>query len=367
METLEQQLEASLEWAAQRRNGMKTNGVAQAGAETPARVEAESNQPRLQQQTNSTTELDRFLPLLNIEQAVARREMIVQATARLMSDGVDFGKIPGTERPTLLQPGADKLCNLFGLVISYEITQAEEDWTGARHGGEPFFYYKVTSRAYRGDYLMGEGVGSCNSWESKYRWRKAERVCPKCGKENIRKSKQDSGWYCWTKLGGCGATFAGGDRSIEGQEVGRKPNGDVADVVNTVLKMAYKRAKVSCTINATSASEFFTQDVEDAGSIDIGPNQMGTQAAADFVAQSKIAAHKLAPASATTITPRVWSNPGEERNAFWAFRHSLTTPKLEAAFAELGIRDMKHLFEQSGQRRQEIFAYLESLVKQGVA
>jgi hypothetical protein len=36
-------------------------------------------------------------------------------------------------------------------------------------------------------------------------------------------------------------------------------------VVNTVLKMAYKRAKVATTINATSASEFFTQDVVGGG------------------------------------------------------------------------------------------------------
>ena len=51
--------------------------------------------------------------------------------------------------------------------------------------------------------------------------------------------------------------------AIESQQAGRKPNPDAADVVNTVLKMAYKRAKVATTINATSASEFFTQDVED--------------------------------------------------------------------------------------------------------
>jgi hypothetical protein len=51
--------------------------------------------------------------------------------------------------------------------------------------------------------------------------------------------------------------------AIESQQAGRKANPDAADVVNTVLKMAYKRAKVATTINATSASEFFTQDVED--------------------------------------------------------------------------------------------------------
>ena len=249
-------------------------------------------------------DISRFMPVMNIEQAIARREVIVQATSRLMTAGVDFGKIPGAgDRDVLLQPGADKLCNLFGLVIEYELTESEEDWTGVRHGGEPFFYYKVKGRAYRGEFLMGEGVGSCNSWESKYRWRKCERVCPGCGKENIRKSRnQGEGWYCWTKTGGCGATFKEGDKSIEGQEVGRKPNPDAADVVNTVLKMAYKRCKVATTINATSASEFFTQDVEDFAEADIstiqrdarfiatGGHRVGTQAAADYVAQQNLKA-----------------------------------------------------------------------------
>src|ERR1035437_3986333 len=137
----------------------------------------------------------RFMPIMDIQQAVMRRQMIVDATQKLMKQGVDYGKIPGTERDVLLQPGADKPCNLFGLVVEYETDEAIEDWRGAEHGGEPFFYYKIRGRAYRGDFLMGEGVGSCNSWESKYRWRNAERICPSCGKPNIRKSRE-GGWFC---------------------------------------------------------------------------------------------------------------------------------------------------------------------------
>ena len=44
--------------------------------------------------------------------------------------------IPGTQKPTLYQPGADKLNNLFGLVSTFTVEQKEEDWTGERHGGE---------------------------------------------------------------------------------------------------------------------------------------------------------------------------------------------------------------------------------------
>ena len=40
-------------------------------------------------------------------------------------------------------------------------------------------------------------------------------------------------------------------------------NQEVADLINTIQKMAQKRALVAATLIATSASEFFTQDVED--------------------------------------------------------------------------------------------------------
>lgn len=208
-------------------------------------------------------ERSRYMPVMTMPQALERRDVVISAIKNLMHQGEDYGAIPGAgTKKCLLQPGAQKLDNLFGLVPTYQIVDKELDWTGAAHGGEPFFNYEVRCILMRGDFQMGEGLGQCSSWESKYRWRKAERVCPKCSKENIRKSK-DSGWYCWAKTGGCGATFKAGDPAIEGQETGRKPNPDIHDQVNTILKMAEKRAHLLATINATSASEFLTQDIVD--------------------------------------------------------------------------------------------------------
>ncbi len=207
----------------------------------------------------------RFMPVMALSTAVARRQTIVDATTALMKEGVDYGKIPGANRDCLLQPGADKLCNLFGLVIKYEILEQVQDWTGVDHGGEPFFYMFVKGRAYRGEECMGEGIGSCSSWESKYRYRNSERQCPSCGKAAIIKGKEEygGGYVCFAKKGGCGAKYKDGDPAIESQSVGRKVNPDIYDILNTVQKIAFKRCKVSTTINATSASEFFTQDVED--------------------------------------------------------------------------------------------------------
>ena len=68
---------------------------------------------------------------------------------------------------------------------------------------------------------------------------------------------------CFGKKGGCGAKFAEDDAAIVNQPVGKVPNPDVADLVNTIDKMAQKRALIAATLIAVNASEFFTQDVED--------------------------------------------------------------------------------------------------------
>ena len=52
---------------------------------------------------------------------------------------------PGTEWPTLLQPGADKLCNLFGLVIRYQIQVEKENWTGEGRGSVAYKRCKVST------------------------------------------------------------------------------------------------------------------------------------------------------------------------------------------------------------------------------
>ena len=41
------------------------------------------------------------------------------------------------------------------------------------------------------------------------------------------------------------------------------PNPDICDQVNTIQKMATKRAMIAAVLIAVNASEFFTQDVED--------------------------------------------------------------------------------------------------------
>ena len=207
-----------------------------------------------------------IMPVMAIAQAVERRAAMVEFVQQIMVENTDYGVIPGTGgKPTLLKAGAEKLNTFFGLAPRFEIVASVEDWTGTDHNGEPFFNYHYRCTLTRGHQVAGQGEGSCNSWEKKYRYRRAELKCPHCGQATVIKGKAEygGGWLCWGKKGGCGAKFGDHDATIVNQPQGDIPNPNPADLVNTLQKMAQKRALVAATLLAVNASEFFTQDVED--------------------------------------------------------------------------------------------------------
>ena len=178
-----------------------------------------------------------------------------------LREGPDYGTIPGTSKPTLLKPGAEKIAKLLGLADTYEITDKTAEWEMG------LFQYEVRCSlvSIRTGQLVAQGVGECNSYESKYRYRDAKRKCPECGVEAIIKGKVEygGGWVCFGKIGGCGAKRGDGASVIESQTIGRVLNEDPADQVNTILKMAKKRSLIDASLSVGSLSNLFTQDLED--------------------------------------------------------------------------------------------------------
>lgn len=189
-------------------------------------------------------------------------DRIARIQKALMRADVDYGVIPGTKKPTLLKPGAEKLCLAYSLAADFR-----PDRTLGDSLVTPAISYLTRCDLHLGDLdgpIVAVGYGAANSWEPRYRYRTADRVCPSCSKEGtIRKSKRDPEWYCWAKLGGCGATFALSDASIVDQDLGKVENPDPWDLDVTLAKMAEKRAHVDATLRATGASALFTQDMED--------------------------------------------------------------------------------------------------------
>lgn len=204
-----------------------------------------------------------LMPVMNIASAKARLVEFQAFVKDYLVKDEDYGTIPGTPKPTLLKPGADKLTEIYGLADDYAIETRVENYQSE----PPLFDYtiKCTLTTRRDGRLVGTGLGSCNSWEGKYRFRQANRKCPLCGKEAIIKGKEEygGGWLCFKKKDGCGAKFAEGDKSIEGQESGKVANDDICTLKNTILKMAKKRAKIDAVIAVTRSSGIFTQDMED--------------------------------------------------------------------------------------------------------
>ena len=230
---------------------------------TKERIKMETG---LQKNENGMSLKDRVTEVLEQVRAVD------QLMKQVMKEGEHYGKIPGTDKPTLLKSGAEKLCVLFRIAPEYKETI--NNLSGPHR--EYIIRCRLISRS-SGEFY-GEGMGSASTMEKKWRYRNAKIKCPDCGAETIYKDKEKGNWYCWGKKGGCGTQFPANHEPITSQQSGQVENPDIADIYNTCLKIATKRALVAAVLNATGASDIFTQDLEDMPDLipqekDVSPKQ----------------------------------------------------------------------------------------------
>lgn len=101
-----------------------------------------------------------------------------QPAVKLVRD-VDFGVIPGTQKPTLYKSGAERILFSMGICSRYTVEKAIEDY-----GEDPFFFYRVKCSLFR--FVNGEevhitdGMGSANS---------NERQCGRASKYDLANSR----------------------------------------------------------------------------------------------------------------------------------------------------------------------------------
>ncbi len=288
-----------------------------------------------------------FMPVFTTETALQRYQAFKDFVKGVLKEGVDFGKNPGSDRDTLLKPGAEKLCTFFGLTPRYVLEVVIEDWRGEKHG-QPLFYYRFKCQLFRGDLQMGEGIGSCSSWEAKYRYRWVdENAVQRMGLDKntlvtrggaisefefaINKSetfgqygKPAEYWAKWkaaiaegkarkiNKAKKDGSTSPAYEMDMT---MYRVPNTEFADIINTVQKIGQKRAYVAATLSATNASDYFTQDLEDyieveaVPAVPTGGNPVGTQAAADYVRDQKLQQQRLEQQEVPQVVPAMQPQP----------------------------------------------------------
>jgi hypothetical protein len=230
----------------------------------------------------------RSAPISQLEGQVSDIQEVMNG---LMQEGTHYDDITGDGRNSLLQPGAEKLCFAFKFAPSFdverldyapeEVPNADEPVEGHR---EYFVNCELTHRP-SGQYV-GSGRGSCSTLESKYRYRKVEQETevPVSGDfwDSYDKDQgENMGDADFTLLedelvnngisipedGEAGVTKNDdGDWRITIKVEGENP--DIADLYNTVLKMAEKRALVNAVKRSTAASDIFTQDTEDLQHLD---------------------------------------------------------------------------------------------------
>jgi|GEM_PF-518475 len=206
----------------------------------------------------------------SVAEVTAQVQKIQELMRSVMKDGEHYGaSFPGDKKKNLLKPGADKLCFTFRLEPEYTIERDDLP------NGHREYRIVTTIRNMATGQAVAQGVGSCSTMESQYRWRKTylegevgsvpkaywdvDRNAPDCQtrRDAILVNLFGAGKYKTKKIDGAWKVL-----KIEGD--GEKvENPDIADTYNTVLKMAKKRSYVDATITATAASDIFTQDVEE--------------------------------------------------------------------------------------------------------
>jgi hypothetical protein len=167
----------------------------------------------------------------------AQVQLIQEVMKAVMEKDVHYGVIPGTPKPTLYKPGSEKLLSTFRIGVEPET----EDLSTADE-----VHYRVKAKGFSqvtGEPL-GFGIGECSSNEEKFKWRK-----PVCDEE-FNETPEDRKRLVWKR---------GSNGNYQQKQVRMNP----ADVANTILKMAKKRAQIDLTLTVTAASDIFDQDLED--------------------------------------------------------------------------------------------------------
>jgi hypothetical protein len=162
---------------------------------------------------------------LTADDLVQQTQKILKIKEKAMKEGVHYGIIPGTKKPSLWKPGAERLCKAFRLEPQFETTSRDDpnrtiNWRKWSYDerkeieGATMGYLEYDSRCTlvhipTGEVWAKNVSASCNNFESKY-------------------------------------------KSL-----------NPYDVKNTVEKMSEKRALVAAILIGTAASDIFTQDLED--------------------------------------------------------------------------------------------------------
>jgi len=171
-----------------------------------------------------------------MKETFARITAIQKLLSALLVRDQDFGTVPGVQRPTLLLPGAQKVCVALGLTPSYSVLDRTIDPVGN------LVVFSVRCTLVRDGEIVAEGMGACTSHEPKYRF----------------------AWVSEDEARAMGVEpgTAPTRRDERGLRV-RVARDAALEFVNPILKIAVKRSLVAAVLQVSALATMFTQDIED--------------------------------------------------------------------------------------------------------
>ncbi len=196
--------------------------------------------------------------IMAADEAAALDNQLRSMMKAILREGTDYGTIPGTPKPSLWKPGAEKLLQWFGFGHEIEKAETERNDDGSRLGVT--YRCTVTKEMPDGRKVT---VATCEGYagydeDSFYITEEdARRKAEAAERKWARKDKRAPVAAKWENAAEYRAPW------------------------NSVIKMAQKRSLVGAALQATSASTLFTQDLEDMRGQD---NATGNLAAAGSAA-----------------------------------------------------------------------------------
>jgi len=171
---------------------------------------------------------------LQTSDVVARVRKVQEIMTTLMQENVHYGKVPGTQKPSLWKPGAELLLMTFRVGTRLEV----EDLATA---DAVRYRVRVVGFSQATGETLGEGIGEASTSEERWRWRAAVHEKEWAATDpDHRRIKYDR-------------------QGTETKQIRTSP----ADLANTVLMMAAKRGMVAMVRVVTACSDIFDQDLED--------------------------------------------------------------------------------------------------------
>lgn len=162
----------------------------------------------------------------------AMRQTLIEYVRSQMDQKRHFYTISDNDKPALSQDGARNLCGLYEVRAGEAIL--EEKWFDDGH-----YHVRATIPllTLASNVEVARGTGSCSTRESRYAWRWvwSNDVPNTLNKADLKSRKRGNSFQY------------------------RVPNDDIADLYNTVLKMAEKRAQTAAVLRLPGCTEVFAE------------------------------------------------------------------------------------------------------------